>query len=182
MKRRRTRRSPRSPSPDLVPVLHHQCCASHLRPSEVEVCARSPVACARSPVACAAHGSLAELQAPRKKRKACEDDGRGAGAAAPGPPQTAHTNKEGDEEDDDDDDDEEEEGPEPEVYVRQIMCRKPDCVPIETIVLVLGNGEADALTMLPDISLPVFQPPPPPSSFQYPYGVVGQGLVCDSLL
>jgi len=26
------------------------------------------------------------------------------------------------------------------VYIRQIMCRKPDCVPLETIVVLLGDG------------------------------------------
>lgn len=30
--------------------------------------------------------------------------------------------------------------PDIQVYIRQIACRKPDCVPVETIVLLLGNG------------------------------------------
>ena len=27
-----------------------------------------------------------------------------------------------------------------EVYVRQMACRKPDCVPLETVVMLLGHG------------------------------------------
>ena len=27
-----------------------------------------------------------------------------------------------------------------EIYVRQMACRKPDCVPLETIIVMLGPG------------------------------------------
>jgi len=35
-----------------------------------------------------------------------------------------------------------------EIYVRQIACRKPDCVPLETILLLLGHGWHDKIELL----------------------------------
>jgi len=81
----------------------------------------------------------------------------GAPLRAPGVGQpAAQPARDGEEEQDDDDDDDDDKeaargvfGGNPsaalplEVYVRQMACRKPDCVPLETVIILLGEGWHD---------------------------------------